>query len=196
MLLRMIQLTVWRMSSAWFFKSKRVKLDGRVRMIGFPIIRNYGMIKIGSGCDIRSLSRFTAMGVVQRCVLHAMMPSSQIHIGSQCGMSGVVICSKELVEIGDRVQLGSGVVVCDTDFHSLEANRRGSEDDLAMATSAPVMIGDDCFIGARAMILKGVSIGERAIVGAGAVVTKDVPAGTIVAGNPARVIKQVESRSS
>jgi len=54
--------------------------------------------------------------------------------------------------------------------------------------TAPITIGKDAFIGARALILPGVQIGERAIVGAGAVVTKDVPASAIVAGNPTKVI--------
>ena len=55
----------------------------------------------------------------------------------------------------------------------------------------PVTIGDDVWIGANALILKGVSIGDRAIVGAGAVVTKDVAADVVVAGNPARVVKRL-----
>jgi putative colanic acid biosynthesis acetyltransferase WcaF len=54
--------------------------------------------------------------------------------------------------------------------------------------TAPIVVGKDAFIGARALVLPGVQIGERAIVGAGAVVTKDVPAHAIVAGNPAKVI--------
>jgi acetyltransferase-like isoleucine patch superfamily enzyme len=53
----------------------------------------------------------------------------------------------------------------------------------------PVTIGDDAWIGAGALVLKGVSIGTCAVVGAGAVVTRDVPAATIVAGNPAAVIR-------
>ena len=52
----------------------------------------------------------------------------------------------------------------------------------------PVRIGRGCFIGARAILLKGVTLGDRAIVGAGAVVTRDVPAGHIAVGNPARIL--------
>ena len=59
----------------------------------------------------------------------------------------------------------------------------------------PVKIGDDVWIGQGAVILKGVKIGDRAIVGAHAVVTRDVPADAIVAGNPARLIRQNPSRS-
>jgi maltose O-acetyltransferase len=55
----------------------------------------------------------------------------------------------------------------------------------------PVIIGDDVWIGHGAVILKGVTIGDRAVIGAGAVVTRGVPADTVVAGNPARVVKRL-----
>ena len=58
-----------------------------------------------------------------------------------------------------------------------------------ISAKAPVMIQNDAWIGTGAIILSGITVGEGAVVAAGAVVTKDVPAGAIVAGNPARVIK-------
>ena len=54
------------------------------------------------------------------------------------------------------------------------------------------MGGDDCFIGARAIIMKGVTIGDRSIVGAGSVVVRNIPADVVVAGNPARDVKQLK----
>ena len=57
---------------------------------------------------------------------------------------------------------------------------------------APVMIGDDVFVGYRALVLPGVTIGDGAVIGAGAVVTRDVEARTVVAGNPARSLGTVE----
>lgn len=59
---------------------------------------------------------------------------------------------------------------------------------------APIVIGNDVFIGARSIILKGVTIGDAAIIGAGSVVTKDVPAGAIAAGNPAKIVRTVTER--
>jgi acetyltransferase-like isoleucine patch superfamily enzyme len=131
------------------------------------------------------------MGVPQSCVLNVLTPASVIEIGEGCGISGAVICAKERVSIGDRVQVGSGAIICDTDFHSMDHGLRGTSEDLADAKSAPVSIADDCFIGARAMVLKGVSIGARSIVGAGTVVVKDVPEDSVVVGNPARVIRSL-----
>ena len=173
-----------------------VSFGGRIRVIGCPVIKNSGQIYIGRGSDLRSVSRYTAMGVVQRCQLNTLLPTSVISIGERCGMSGVVICAKERITIGNRVQIGSGVIVCDTDFHSMDYRERGGDEDLHNAASAPVRIGNDCFIGARAIVLKGVTIGARSIVGAGSVVVQDVPPDVVVAGNPARVIKRLTTGSS
>jgi len=61
--------------------------------------------------------------------------------------------------------------------------------DMSRGTRAHTRIGRNCFIGGRSLILPGITIGDNAIVGAGSVVTRDVPSNTIVAGNPARVIR-------
>ena len=66
-------------------------------------------------------------------------------------------------------------------------------DYYSQTKSLPIVIGDDVFIGARCIITKGVTIGNGAVIGAGSVVTRDVPPNTIVAGNPARIVKQIEN---
>lgn len=68
---------------------------------------------------------------------------------------------------------------------------RASKDDLKHRKCAPVVIGDNVFIGAKCIILKGVTIGENSIVGAGSVVTKSIPANEIWAGNPAKFIRKI-----
>jgi acetyltransferase-like isoleucine patch superfamily enzyme len=85
-----------------------------------------------------------------------------------------------LIEIGDRVIMSGGVAVLAHDAVLMGWRRK--------QRFARVRILDDCFIGHRAMIMPGVTIGPRSVVAAGAIVTKDVPADTIVAGNPARVL--------
>jgi maltose O-acetyltransferase len=93
--------------------------------------------------------------------------------------------------VGDDCILGSCVIV-DTDYHSVEVDRRGPE---AVVESHPVVIGRNVWVAGRASVLKGVTIGEDSVVGYGAVVTADVPAGVVVAGNPARVVRKLYERA-
>lgn len=97
------------------------------------------------------------------------------------------------VRIGRHCLLASGVRVFDMDGHPIDADRRRAGEPTPPDAIAPVVIGDDVWIGTGAVILKGVTVGDRSIVAARAVVTRDVPADVIVAGNPARVVRQLES---
>ncbi len=96
-----------------------------------------------------------------------------------------IVDASERIEIGDDTMIGPFAYITDHD-HTHGDNGRPASGELR---ARPVRIGARCWIGAHATVLKGVSIGEGAIVGAGAVVTKDVPAGAVVAGNPARIIR-------
>jgi acetyltransferase-like isoleucine patch superfamily enzyme len=102
-------------------------------------------------------------------------------------MSGVTLVACTRIEIGDGTMLGAEAMIFDTDFHPIDARQR-EIDPCAGAVSRPVVVGRNVFIGARAIILKGVTIGDGAVIGAGAVIVKDVAAGDVVAGNPARVV--------
>ena len=95
---------------------------------------------------------------------------------------GVEITCASKITIGKGATIARDVVIRDYDGHTIELP------DYKIAK--PITIGDNVWIGNRAMILKGVTIGDGAIVGAGSIVTKDVPAGAIVVGNPARVVKE------
>jgi maltose O-acetyltransferase len=86
----------------------------------------------------------------------------------------------DLISIGDRTTVAVEVMIL---AHDASTKRL-----LGYSRVAPVAIGSRAFIGARAVILPGVTIGDEAVVGAGSIVTRDVPAGTVVAGNPARPI--------
>lgn len=95
---------------------------------------------------------------------------------------GVEITCASKITIGKGATIARDVVIRDYDGHTIELP------DYQIAK--PINIGENVWIGNRAMILKGVNIGDGAIVGAGSIVTKDVPAGAIVVGNPARVVKE------
>ena len=100
-------------------------------------------------------------------------------------------------EIGDDVLIAFDVLIMDHDSHSLVFDERRNDvqewmrgkKDWSHVMMVPVIIKDKVWIGARATVLKGVTIGEGAVVGAGSVVVEDVPPWTLVAGNPARVIR-------
>ena len=115
----------------------------------------------------------------------------RLTIGHNTGMSTSTIYCKDLIEIGDHVNVGAECVIIDSDFHSTRwEDRADRRKDVMNAKTAPIHIGDYVFVGARSIILKGVTIGEKSIIMAGSVVTKDIPANCIAGGNPCRVLKQ------
>jgi acetyltransferase-like isoleucine patch superfamily enzyme len=100
---------------------------------------------------------------------------------------GTVINVAEGLRIGKRCLIAWNCDIMDTDFHTIIF----SESEPARPISAPVYIGDDVWIGARCIILKGVNIGENSVIGAGSVVISDIPPHSLAAGNPARVIRTI-----
>lgn len=98
----------------------------------------------------------------------------------------VTILDSSPVTVGAGAFVAPGVVISCAG-HAIDAAQRGQ----ALSTSSPITIGSNVWIGANATVCPGVTIGDDAVVAAGAVVTKDVPAGTIVAGVPARVMREV-----
>jgi acetyltransferase-like isoleucine patch superfamily enzyme len=163
--------------------------SGPVHAIGAPVIDVFPGSEIGIGTNVTliSASFATALGVNHPVVLRTMAADARISIGERVGISGGSICAAALVEIGDDTMLGANVTVADTDFHSLlPANRRHD----GRVRVKEVIIGKRVFIGANSIILKGVCIGDGSVIGAGSVVTRSIPANSIAAGNPCRVIRE------
>ena len=133
-----------------------------------------------------------SVGIFQPCFFNISASGSKIIIGNNVGISGSTINATTSITIGDNTIIGSGCLITDTDSHPIYAAERNLPDWPKYTKSKPIVIGKNVFIGARSIMLKGVTIGDGAVVGAGSVVTKDVPANTIVAGNPARVIKTID----
>lgn len=111
----------------------------------------------------------------------------RIEVGSGTELNGTAIVSHVGVTIGAQVLFGPQVVIMDCDGHPVDRRLPDAPGHLRMA---PVNIGDHAWIGYGAVIMKGVTIGHHAVVAACAVVTRDVPPHAVVAGNPARVVKQ------
>jgi len=140
-----------------------------------PSLLIKGRLLIGNNVRIWSNIQQTRLSVFG----NAMMI-----IGKGTYINGARISAKEMVVIGCNCTIAPEVLIMDSDFHDLkDQNKPGA--------SKPVIIDDHVWIANRATILKGVTIGKHSVVAAGSVVTKDVPPYTLVGGNPARVIKQL-----
>lgn len=176
-----------------WFKPTGLNVGKGTTFAGFPIISLAAgsSIAIGRRCRLVSRASATALGVNHPVVLRTMRPGAVIRLGDGVRASGVTICAGREVSLGARCVIGANVTIVDTDFHALDPHVRSSAADAEAATSRPVMIGNDVFIGGGSFILKGVCIGDCAVVGAATVVTRAVAPRTIVAGNPARVVGQV-----
>jgi len=109
-------------------------------------------------------------------------PGKNFYANHQC-----VILDCSTVTIGDNVMLAPGVQILTAD-HPLSAKERNSGKEMA----SPITIGDNVWIGGGAIVTPGVTIGSNTVIGAGSVVTKDVPEGVVAAGNPCKVIKEIE----
>lgn len=158
-------------------------IDGRIE-----IRKKGGVVRIGNDCVISG-------------ILVTETPVGQINIGNNVLVNGqsLIDCSAR-IDIEDDVMISFDCLLMDSNHHSPIYSQR--KDDLRLwrangsldwtrTISKPIVVRKGAWVGARAIILKGVTIGEGAVVGAGAVVTKDVPPYTIVGGNPAHVIRKI-----
>lgn len=138
-----------------------------------PLVENFGAISLAEGV------RF--WGRQFRVELHTAQ-NGRLEIGEHTLINqGTTIAAHRHVSIGAHCLIGEFVAIHDSGFHRLSPN--------AVVNVAPVRIGDNVWIGHRAIILPGVEIGAHAVVGAGAVVTRSIPPRQIVAGCPAKPLR-------
>ena len=174
-------------------KKLGVEWSSSVTFYGIPIISMIpkSQIIIGNNVIICSEPTMTALGVNHPVVLRTLRPNAVISIGNNTGISGGTICAANRVDIGNDCLIGANVIIADTDFHAISSiGRRHNNNPLDIGVE-PIIIEDNVFIGTGVIILKGVRVGENSVIGAGSVVTKDVPANSIVAGNPAKLLRQL-----
>jgi acetyltransferase-like isoleucine patch superfamily enzyme len=174
---------VWELEA----RIKGAQVGARVRFVGRPLVSMAAgsRLQLGDGVVLNSALRANPLGCAQPCVLRTLASNAVLELGTDCGLSGAVVCALGAVRIGEGTLLGAGAVIIDNDFHRPTDNWRWV--DARIEDARPVTIGRGAFIGTRAVILKGVTVGDRAIIGAGAVVSIDVPARHLAVGNPAQV---------
>ncbi len=161
----------------WTFRratlvGKRTRARGRLRIF------NRGTITIGESVHIRSTPVRSEL---------VCFEGAELEIGNSTFINyGTSICATQSIRIGQKCSIGNHCIVLDNHFHSLEPERRST-----MPPSAPVVLGNNVWLGVRVTVLPGVRIGDGAVIGAGSVVTKDIPARTLALGVPARVIREL-----
>jgi acetyltransferase-like isoleucine patch superfamily enzyme len=178
--------SVWLCKVLWnepLFRSQCESVGDGLRLERLPYIQGRGRIVLGRNVRLSGQPQIS-FGRGGSDALPEFHVGDGTFIGHACGFN-----VGRAVHIGRHCLLATEVLVYDLDGHPQDADRRRAGEPTPPEEIRPVTIGDDVWIGAGAVILKGVTIGDRAIVAARSVVTKDVPADAVVAGNPARVIR-------
>jgi tetrahydrodipicolinate N-succinyltransferase len=183
-------------------QAERLRLTKRLKV--FSVGKNSRFLAVLADSpfvDLNQCSVTVADGSIVRGTVVLQKDKAEFRVGSNTAIGGgtmMVIASG--INVGNNVLVSYDCLFMDHDGHSIDPEiRRGDLSDLLynrpknwdVVKSLPITIGDDAWIGARCVILKGVTIGEAAILATGSVVTKDVAPYSIVGGNPAKVIGSV-----
>ena len=166
----------------------RNNMEGEIAMNEYCCISND--VRLGENVKLSKFINLYGCSIGDNTKLGAFVEvQKNAYIGSNCKISShTFVC--EGVTIEDDVFIGHGVMfINDTYPRAIANGALQTEADWAVE---PTLVRRGASIGSNCTILSHVTIGENAIVGAGSVVTKDVPADTIVAGNPARIIRRVQ----
>lgn len=175
-------LNIYRHTSFNIAKGAKCQLKGKIEI---------GKVWPGWGYSQPTTFYIKPQGVVEidNYIIHSgcnvvVMKDAKLTLcsGGYINRNTTIVCSSK-IKIGKNTIIAQNVIIRDSDIHHIYI------DDKKQLNSAPILIGENVWIGTSALILKGVTIGDGAVIAAGAVVTKDVPAHSLVAGNPAHIIK-------
>lgn len=177
-------------------------------------LRGKATLRLGAGSSLAACARILNARGQQDCIsvgvhsriegeLFVFAHGGRIQIGDWCFVGpGSRLWSAASIQIGDRVLISHNCNIMDSLTHPLDAAQRHAQFCSIMREGhptsidldeRPVILEDDVWVGAGATVLRGVRLGRGCVVGAAAVVTADVPAFSVVAGNPARVLRQLSA---
>ena len=190
------------MNSNWFkivMRLTGVKYGKHLLLQGIPVIFNKrgAELTIGANAVIKSSFLSNLVGLYSRTIIVTRRPGAYIRIGNNVGISGATIYARKGIEIGDNTAIGGNVKILDNDFHPLDWETRNrylldpKGGDADVVPAKPIKIGRNCFIGCNAIILKGCELGDGCVVGAGAVVSGKFEPNSVIAGNPAKVVRRL-----
>ena len=191
------------MNSNWvklILKINKVNFGTHLILKGVPIIFNKkgATLSIGDNVTIKSSFFSNMIGLYQRTVIVTRNAGASISIGNNVGISGATLYARKSILIGDNTCVGGNTKIIDNDFHPIEWEERNrlllemnGGDEIALIPAKEVRIGKNCFIGCNAIILKGTVLGDGCVVGAGAVVSGIFEPNSVIAGNPAKVIRKL-----
>jgi acetyltransferase-like isoleucine patch superfamily enzyme len=173
-----------------FMRLNKVNFGYNLNLFGIPFIykQKDSTLVIGNNCTIRSSFLSNLVGLNHRSIIITRTKESKIIIGDNVGISGATIYARKGISIGDFTLIGGNTKILDNDFHPIDVEARNI-DDKKMINSKEIVIGKNCFIGCNSIILKGTKIGEGCIVGAGSIVRGEFPPNSVIAGNPAKIVK-------
>jgi maltose O-acetyltransferase len=165
------------LAARWYLRHVDV-VGERVRIDGRPSVSNGGRMVIGP--RVRVVSRIAKTQLIS-------LPGATLEVGERTLLNyGGSICAAEHIRIGARCLIGTHAIIMDNDFHRIEPERR-----LERPESRPIAIGDNVWIGARVIVLGGVTIGADSCIAAGSVVIDDIPPRCLAGGVPARVLRKL-----
>ncbi len=173
-LIRLLPYRVRQFIYKSLIKQWKISAHDLPQIIGvLPDIINAGEFNLGTNCTFRSYRLRHRVSV---------WAGAKLTIGNNCFLNdAVTICSTQEISIGNFAKIGDQVHIYDSDFHQVTAD--------ADAYQAPIVIGNNVWVGAKSMILAGTTIGDNSVIAAGSIVKGNIPANCVAAGSPAKVIK-------
>lgn len=145
-------------------------------------------MKIGANCKIGASPKQYHAGMPFYTRLLCDGPNSSIIIGDNCRINGASIHAESNVYIGDNCVIASGVSIMDSNGHVVYSTNR----TIGRDAPRPINIGNNVWIGLNSVVLKGSIIGDNCVIAVGSVVKGTFPQNSLIAGNPAKVVKYLE----